>query len=188
MLRVPTKGKKNTHKAKMLPHHLSWVIVWEWAFTRRNLWGKCILSLFCKTPGKGRATVSHQAGPGANQGSQGKCERSWTISYEQSSSGTPALYFMSQSLAGALTVPIQVFYQLEVGREREGEREQTRAFSMVRHFLESSPQWRHLLCREAKHLGWHKGLLVGWGWPPVHGAEQFLCWRTWLCNMWSIEK
>lgn len=28
------------------------------------------------------------------------------------------------------------------------------------------------------------GGLVGWGWPPVHGAEQLLGWRTRLCQGW----
>ena len=64
---------------------------------------------------KVRAAASHQAGPGANQGSRRKSEKSSTISHEQSFLGTPALCSVSQCFARIL---VQEFHQ------REGEREE----------------------------------------------------------------
>ena len=68
-----------------------------------------------------RAAASHQAGPGVNQGSRRKSERSSTIPHEQSFLGTPALCFLPQCLARTL---VQEFHQTEREREREREREE----------------------------------------------------------------
>lgn len=107
-----------------------------------GIWDKGILSLFCKTPIKSRAAVSHQGGPGTNQSNQEESEKSWAVSHEQSLSGTPVPYC------------VPVFGPLLQGLHY-----------MVRQPLESSSAFSskvsHALLRG--HLGWLPSLLVGKG-------------------------
>ena len=99
-----------------------------------------------------RAAASHQAGPGVNQGSRRKSERSSTIPHEQSFLGTPALCFLPQCLARTL---VQEFHQTE--RERERERERGVGTSLWSDSLWDVSlllyQQHHKPDRDAKHFG-----------------------------------
>lgn len=100
---------------------------------------------------------------------QEECEKSWAISHSQSLSGTPAPYCML--VLGWDTAP-------RASPLRKSEKEKERMLRMVRQPLESSfafaSKVSHALQRD-QTLKVAQLLLVDWGWPPVHGAEQVLC-------------
>lgn len=116
-------------------------------------------------PNKDRATVSHQAGPETNQRIRKKARRAGLFPMSRACQELQ-LRTVCQFLAGALP---QGLHHSERDREREDALYGQAALESSSAF---SSKVSHALQRPLRVA---QGLLVDWGWPPVHGAEQFLC-------------